>query len=211
MATSSSPAAELGPLIERLADRFGPVEIGTATPSMLLSLLQSLFAALGEKAPMAADRAHAVALADACRLGQETVATAPCFDLLGHKLALVRAEIEAALHEASNAANAIISSAEALLASDGTEDNTTEVLRILEACNFQDISGQRLTKALHAIAFIDARLARGASRDTCQDPGDDVPSPEEAEREAWERANLVHGPASSDEALGQDEIDKLFG
>lgn len=118
------------------------------------------------------------------------------------RLNTARAEIEAALNEAKNAAETIIGRAEALLAMEDTAGLDEMGIGILEACGFQDLTGQRLKKALAAldriVAEIDARdYGLGLLTD---DPA----------YAAWQEANLVHGPAAPTEALGQDSIDDIF-
>jgi chemotaxis protein CheZ len=72
---------------------------------------------------------------------------------------------ERAAHQIMDAAETIANAAKSLTAPEGEDDGLTQqirdnVLRIFEACNFQDLSGQRIAKVLAMLQFIDASIAR---------------------------------------------------
>jgi chemotaxis protein CheZ len=72
---------------------------------------------------------------------------------------------ERAAHQIMDAAETIAKAAKALTASQGKDDGLTQeirdnVLRIFEACNFQDLSGQRIAKVLSMLQLIDESIAR---------------------------------------------------
>ena len=72
---------------------------------------------------------------------------------------------ERAAHQIMDAAETIAKAAKALTASQGKDDGLTQqirdnVQRIFEACNFQDLSGQRIAKVMTMLQFIDASIAR---------------------------------------------------
>ena len=74
---------------------------------------------------------------------------------------------ERAAHQIMDAAETIAKAAKALTSSGdrGQNDELSQqirdhVLRIFEACNFQDLSGQRITKVLAMLQFIDESIAR---------------------------------------------------
>lgn len=81
-----------------------------------------------------------------------------------------------------------------------------EAIRIFEACNFQDISGQRISKVVSLLRFIEMRVASmveiwGAPEAEAV-----------AQTEAGVDAALLNGPALSGDAnvVSQDDIDSLF-
>jgi chemotaxis protein CheZ len=87
------------------------------------------------------------------------------------------------------------------------EQIANEIIKIFEACNFQDINGQRTTKVIKTIRFIeekilaliniwgvDAFLDLPVQSDSVAD-GDDA---------------LMNGPQSENEGITQDEINALF-
>ena len=121
---------------------------------------------------------------------------------LHERLSTARTEIETALNETGRAANTILNHAETLLGGDQALDSSQVGIGIMEACSFQDLTGQRLRKALAALERIVAEIERheyglGLLKD----------DPDYAQ---WQEANLVHGPAAEGQALGQSAIDDLF-
>jgi len=140
--------------------------------------------------------AVAVKTASASAPGVEDVAA------LKARLNTARSEIEAALAEAKQAANTIIERAEQLLGLSAEPAVGDAGIGILEACGFQDLTGQRLRKALSALDRVVAEIEE-------KDFGLGLLG-EDPEYAAWQEANLVHGPAAPHEALGQDAIDDIF-
>jgi len=89
------------------------------------------------------------------------------------------------------------------------DDISEQVVTIFEACNFQDITGQRISKVVAALQFIDERVARmmeiwGGAQDLAafSQPAEE-PDDEDA---------LLNGPALEDQHghATQDDIDALF-
>lgn len=80
---------------------------------------------------------------------------------------------------------------------------------VFEACSFQDITGQRVTKIVKSITFVEERvnaLLDIWGRDALQDV--EVESDDEVKRE---QELLLRGPQlDGQETISQDEIDKLF-
>jgi len=84
------------------------------------------------------------------------------------------------------------------------EEINERVVNIFEACNFQDITGQRITKVVNTLEFIDERVSKmmtlwGAE----QVEGGDAQSPETDE-------DLLHGPSLDGDGASQDDIDAMF-
>jgi len=78
---------------------------------------------------------------------------------------------------------------------------------VFEACSFQDITGQRVTKLVRSLAYVADRvdsLTTLWGRDQLEKV-DVVDVHEKTEDEA-----LLRGPALKGEGMAQDEIDKLF-
>lgn len=87
------------------------------------------------------------------------------------------------------------------------DEITERVMAIFEACNFQDITGQRITKVVNTLKFVEERVERMIEiwgRDTFAEIlTEDVVSEDEEKR-------LLNGPALANQGISQDEIDKLF-
>ncbi len=84
-----------------------------------------------------------------------------------------------------------------------------KVVKIYEACNFQDITGQRITKVVNTLKFIEQRLEAmmriwgGEDTFAAMDAPGQTPGHEDE--------LLLNGPARSDaERVSQDDIDALF-
>jgi chemotaxis protein CheZ len=152
--------------------------------------------------PAAAIQSGVVVPASVVQTAITSAAGIEDIDALRTRLNTARSEIEAALTEAKRAAETIIERAEQLLALSAEPAVGDAGIGILEACGFQDLTGQRLKKAL---AQLDRIVAEIEQKDFGLGLMDEDPA-----YAAWQTANLVHGPASPHEALGQDAIDDIF-
>lgn len=118
-------------------------------------------------------------------------------------------QLEEVVGETAKAANDIISAAEEIERLAAKADPETAralndaVIRIYEASAFQDITGQRIAKAIGALQFIDEQIVELIR--ACE-PLPSDPEPVQSEDEA-----LLNGPQLAGEASRQNEIDKLFG
>jgi chemotaxis protein CheZ len=130
-------------------------------------------------------------------------------------------ELDAVVWDTEQATQSILSAAEAI---DGASDLLMtrldghdrtraaeihdNVIRIFEACNFQDIAGQRLTKVVALLHFIETSVANMA--EIWVDSGRSIASDAAAEPKAAEA--LLNGPALAGDVgiVSQDDIDSLF-
>lgn len=111
-----------------------------------------------------------------------------------------------------DATNAIMEAAEAMLAAEGQDEAaykalvTEKVMAIFEACSFQDITGQRVSRVVQTLEQIEKRMARFADAmkaiDACAEPED------ASARRA--RELLLHGPSLKGTAIGQSDVDALM-
>lgn len=82
-----------------------------------------------------------------------------------------------------------------------------EVTKVMEACSFQDITGQRITKVVKSIKQIEEKINNLMAVLEEKIPG--LPSTVlEDTRTGDER--LLNGPQMPDKAVSQDDIDKLL-
>lgn len=91
-------------------------------------------------------------------------------------------------------------------------DIRDHVVRIFEACNFQDLSGQRIGKVLATLKFVEDRVTRmleiWGGHDALRDyAGTSLPAPH-----THQEGTLVAGPKLEGDAghLAQSEIDSMF-
>jgi len=89
------------------------------------------------------------------------------------------------------------------------QDATT---RIYEACGFQDITGQRITKVVATLKTIEAKVAHMVITfgDRRGRPAVAVPAAAAAAEAAPAGANLLNGPQMPAQAMDQSDIDKLL-
>ncbi|HLN24434.1 MAG TPA: protein phosphatase CheZ [Patescibacteria group bacterium] len=137
------------------------------------------------------------------------------------RLMAVTNELDAIVTATERATDGILASAEKIdtlasqlqaQAGDGfsahiAEDIREAVVGIFEECNFQDITGQRITKVVKTLQYIEDRVNKmidiwGA------DNFDDLPPPPEVHED--EEKKLLNGPALENQGISQSDIDKLF-
>lgn len=124
-------------------------------------------------------------------------------------------ELEAIVGATEQATNTIMESVEAIenetanLPPETAERITNAVTNVYEACGFQDITGQRITKVIHCLTHIEEKVQ--ALLETFGEPGD-RPARERKPQKASEESDtaLMNGPQSSESAISQDDIDALL-
>jgi chemotaxis protein CheZ len=91
-----------------------------------------------------------------------------------------------------------------------TSDIRDHVVRIFEACNFQDLSGQRIAKVLATLTFVEDRVARMLEIWGGRDTLDGFAAATLAEHET--ETELVSGPKLNGDTghVSQQEIDAMF-
>jgi chemotaxis protein CheZ len=91
-----------------------------------------------------------------------------------------------------------------------TSDIQDHVIRIFEACNFQDLTGQRITKVVATLKFIETHIVRMIEIWGGLEAFKDIAPDAIAERDGDRK--LLNGPKLEDEAghASQDDIDALF-
>lgn len=92
---------------------------------------------------------------------------------------------------------------------------TDAVTRVFEACNFQDVTGQRITKVVRALKHIEHKIeALMAAFGEGAMPPSQTASFEPVREASASGANsdqdLLHGPSLPGDGIDQDEIDKLL-
>jgi len=132
-------------------------------------------------------------------------------DIHSQYIASATDELDAIVGATENATNAILDAAEKIeaLGDDvGSPRLSEQTTAIFEACNFQDITGQRITKVVRALKHIEERIdalvaAFGSEVDAA------APEPEKRPAEMTDQ-DLLNGPQLPDQAHDQASIDALF-
>ena len=161
---------------------------------------------------------------DAINRTKQEIATVHMTGFEGPEMARVTNELDAIVGGTEHATEQILSSAEeidqmaATLAARLKDEQNKElvadvqdrVIKIFEACNFQDLTGQRITKVVGTLKFIETHIVRMMEIWGGLEAFRDIAPEAVAEREG--DAKLLNGPKIDGEAghASQDEIDALF-
>lgn len=122
-------------------------------------------------------------------------------------------QLDAIVEQTEKATNTILDAVEQIEAAAGKLDApaiTEQVTRIFEACGFQDLTGQRISKVVATLKFIEERL------DQLLDVfGDELAGARKAAARRGEDSSedddrLLDGPQLPEEANKQEEIDALL-
>ncbi|HEX9463084.1 MAG TPA: hypothetical protein VGB82_10840 [Alphaproteobacteria bacterium] len=139
------------------------------------------------------------------------------------KLSTASLELSAVVKSTEEATQAIMQVAEHLdeiarevtsLVTDGyvvsrLNEMTESIVKLYEACSFQDLTGQRITKVVKTIDFIEERIETMQVIWGRKDI-EKIPLPED-EISKKDDGLVLHGPSNAAAgAISQDEVDKLF-
>lgn len=93
-----------------------------------------------------------------------------------------------------------------------TAEVSNKVIEIFEACNFQDITGQRINKVVTALRFIEERIHNMIQIWGGMDAFRDIEAVEVLNPYDASNDDLLHGPSleTDDDTSNQDDIDALF-
>jgi chemotaxis protein CheZ len=161
---------------------------------------------------------------DAINKTKQEIATVHVTGFEGPEMARVTNELDAIVGGTESATETILSGAEdidqmatTLLARLKDEQNHAlasdiqdRVIKIFEACNFQDLTGQRITKVVATLKFIETHIVRMMEIWGGLEAFKDIEAERIAEREG--DAKLLNGPKIEGEVghASQDDIDSLF-
>ncbi len=125
-------------------------------------------------------------------------------------------ELEAIVETTESATETIMTSVEAIMAEDTTDTGAypaevnDQAIKIMEACSFQDLTGQRISKVVETLTFIESRISRFSKAIGAVDG--DIELTEDEKREEKRREDLIlHGPQDEKDAIQQGAIDDMFG
>ncbi len=126
-------------------------------------------------------------------------------------------ELDAIVGATEEATGTIMDSCEAIeemasgIGGETAEKLVEAVTKIYEACSFQDITGQRVSKVVKALKEVEEKVERilNAFGDEYKDLVQSEPQQDTAPKELTEE-DLLNGPQLDHEANDKDEIDRLF-
>lgn len=133
-------------------------------------------------------------------------------DLSKDRIPSAGAELEAIVRDTEAATFQIMNCAEAILSADNSDPAAYKelvdghVMTIFEACSFQDITGQRVSKVVNVLRQVETRVARLAEQLGVSDKEEELSADDQRKKDL-----LLNGPALNGPEVGQDSIDALFG
>jgi len=161
---------------------------------------------------------------DAIIRTKQEIATVHVTGFEGPEMARVTNELDAIVGGTESATDAILSNAEEIdqLAStlaprlkdeqnqQLVQDMQERVIKIFEACNFQDLTGQRITKVVGTLKFIETHIVRMMEIWGGLDAFKGIEAETIAQRQG--DARLLNGPRIAGESghASQDDIDAMF-
>ncbi len=152
-------------------------------------------------------------LAHFIRHARDEIAAIQPTEIREHHIPTATDELDAIVNATEDATGTILDAAEQLeqvsqtLDAPARDQLSDVVTRIYEACNFQDITGQRITKVVKTLQHIEEALDKlvGAFGDELRAKAAAPPKDERKGEDA-----LLNGPQLSERAATQEEIDALL-
>lgn len=139
-------------------------------------------------------------------------------DITLHHLPTATDELDAIVGSTEEATNGILQAVEVIegltadMAPEIAEKITDAVTQVYESCNFQDITGQRISKVVKALKHIENKVDAlvAAFGEEIHKYRDLHPEKHVAEEPKSNDAALLNGPQMPDDAAKQAEIDALL-
>lgn len=196
-----------------------------ADTDMLLGAIKKLETIVTEKeAPVATNpdidklRFDIVDMANAIALTKQQISEIKSSNGDDDRLDLATAELDAIVIAAETATSDILTAAEHIqevawtMREDGAKEADFDRLDglatdIYMACSFQDITGQRTTKVIDVLKFLENRIM--AMMDIWGIEGVDL-APVEDGKQLCPDSHLLNGPALDGEGVDQDDIDLML-
>jgi chemotaxis protein CheZ len=142
---------------------------------------------------------------------KEEIAALQVDDIRDRDIPFATDELDAIVEHTAVATNAILESCEILdevataVSGETAARLQDAVTKIYEACSFQDITGQRITKVVTTLKTIEAKVAQIIDRF-----GTQRPSAEAGATVVTSSVELLNGPQLPSNAMDQSDIDKLL-
>ena len=143
---------------------------------------------------------------------KQEIAALKVDDITGNHIPFATDELDAIVQHTATATDNILESCEMLddvasqLSGDAAAKLQEATTRIYEACSFQDITGQRITKVVSTLKTIEAKVAHiigtfGSEAASVMSIKEPAPTGD---------AELLNGPQLPHNAMDQSDIDKLL-
>lgn len=137
-------------------------------------------------------------------------------DLKDSRIPAAGLELDAVVTSTEEATNTIMECAENILAADTSDPKAYQalvndkVMQIFEACSFQDLTGQRVSKVVETLQTIEKRVTRLVEAVNARDT-EGIVSMADQERQKRKEQLMLNGPQLKGQAIDQGSVDELFG
>ena len=137
-------------------------------------------------------------------------------DISDNKIPQMGRELSAIVEATEGATNSIMGAAETVLEieTDNIEEYrdavSDQMITIFEACSFQDLTGQRVTKIIETVEIIEERINLLCQMLDMSSTGEQPPEEELNAKQKRKKELLLNGPALKGEGADQSAIDELF-
>lgn len=225
---ASEMSAKLDPELMGQIDDLRDGKIRQVAPDEIVRVVQKIIDGMNSDIPSLelAVRTDLEALADYIQIAKSDIMSIDPEGIPDEHLPVATVELDAIIRATEEATNSIMESAEeieqiaAKLDNENNEALINATTRIFEACGFQDITGQRISKVVAALQEIEGKI-----ESLIEIFGDNDPVAREDRRrkraEQHEKAregtsaemddkDHLQGPQLPENAISQDDIDALF-
>ncbi len=126
-------------------------------------------------------------------------------DLRTNKIPRAGMELDAIVKATEAATDTIMAATEQIMQEASESERNDACMRIFEACSFQDITGQRITKVVKTLEYIESRL------DNLQQAWGPDLGIDEPDADLEKDAEFLNGPQLEGEGVNQNDVDALLG
>ncbi len=187
----------------------------TVRPQMVAEVVRAVIDTLGsELSPQDAELLSEIEeLGKTIAVAKEEIAALGSDKTANRDVSAASEELDAVVQHTANATNAILEACELLdetSARQGGPDAAVvqdATMRIYEACSFQDITGQRITKVVNTLKVVEARVNKIVATFGHHRWEEAIPTDCEEQRPD---AHLLNGPQLPASAMAQADIDALL-
>lgn len=135
------------------------------------------------------------------------------FDTMSEQLDIIVKSTEEATHTIMGVMemnDVLVDKLEKLLVDDEAKSVLSEIvnnnMQVIQACSFQDLTGQRINRVIKSLSYVETRVNNLAE----VWGKDEIEKIELEESKKTEDEKLLHGPQDPGRGISQDEIDSLF-
>lgn len=150
-------------------------------------------------------------IADFIQKARDEISGLQANDIKDSRIPGASMELDAVVRDTERATETIMSEAETLMNAEPTDlalykaEVGAAMLRIFEACSFQDLTGQRVNKVIATLRHIEERVGQFAGALGVTDTDAPVSAAEQRAKDL-----LLNGPAINGPSTTQDDIDAMF-